>query len=391
MDPLVRLIIVAWCAIALLLPGFLVSAEERDHAIVINDTSLTSDAGINENIVCTPSNMNLTHDFVLNMWKKSREAIGLGNIALEGEGNAKTKKETTTILNSFYHSDTSIVAYPPGVNHKNTVLYARIYKCANELVGRNLANVGTRDRTAAVNSTIVLDIRKLEKMRQERPYIGKSKIFAFVRDPLERFLSGFTEIVYRLFDDETVLAKRMAKAANTTFVEPKDGDNVIDLAYAKRFVRDIVDMKLPAGNTIKNHLHHIRPMSAEFFAFPVEIRGHLEHFREDWEMLIEPAYEFAPDFHFQHDLAAGAHPTSSNFPLFKSGEVTGKYDKHDPNNARSAMRELLKDEPHYKKSLCLLFLMDYVCLPEYKLPSECMYLREERLTMETVLRKANGF
>ena len=50
------------------------------------------------------------------------------------------------------------------------------------------------------------------------------------------------------------------------------------------------------------------------------------------------------------------------------------------------MKELLQQQPEYKKALCALYLVDYVCLPEYALPPECAHLEETRMQAENSLR-----
>jgi hypothetical protein len=46
----------------------------------------------------------------------------------------------------------------------------------------------------------------------------------------------------------------------------------------------------------------------------------------------------------------------------------------DPNNARTALLELFREDVRYKRMVCQLLLLDYVCLPMYSLPKECEFL-----------------
>ena len=85
----------------------------------------------------------------------------------------------------------------------------------------------------------------------------------------------------------------------------------------------------------------------------------------------------------------GFHPTSEIHPRSKKSKGNPNPNiniKHrsnaesnavaDPGNVRPNLRLLFSKEVKYKRAICHLLLIDYVCLPEYPLPSDCLFLNE---------------
>lgn len=109
-------------------------------------------------------------------------------------------------------------------------------------------------------------------------------------------------------------------------------------------------------------------MSGALFEFNVNKVGHLEKFKKDWDTYIRPAYHINAEYNEKH----GAHPTSEIHPV--RNKNSARVSVVDPSHVRPTLRLLFEKEIKYKRALCHLLLIDYICLPEYPLPNDCLFL-----------------
>eukprot|EP01036_Dinobryon_divergens_P035423 gene35423-45896_t len=128
-------------------------------------------------------------------------------------------------------------------------------------------------------------------------------------------------------------------------------------------------------------MDHFFPLSGALFEFPLRAVGHLERFKEEWDTIIRPLYGITEEYNLRH----GYHPTSEIHPRNKKNKNTNSYSNSndmsiptagESNNVRSVLRLLFAKELKYKKAICHLLLIDYVCLPEYPLPIDCQFLND---------------
>ena len=81
---------------------------------------------------------------------------------------------------------------------------------------------------------------------------------------------------------------------------------------------------------------------------------------------------------FKYNSALGDHPTSEIHPNKKNNSDGKVFEDMaaDPNHVRAILRELFAKEVKYKRAICHFLLIDYVCLPEYPLPEDCLFLND---------------
>lgn len=187
---------------------------------------------------------------------------------------------------------------------------------------------------------------------------NEMKLFTFIRNPLEHFESGFTESIASYFH-----------------VHRSKGElkrEVVDEQMIQGFLNEF----LLYGNTSLYGRNHLVRMSTIFFEFDLHLIGHLDHLLDDWNTFIKPAYNLTLDF----NLKEGSHPTSIHHPFAKPA---------DPQLARGTLQKFLQENKNYKKAICRILLVDYVCLPEYSLPSDCLHLKTIRNYQMAKLREMN--
>eukprot|EP01035_Chromulina_nebulosa_P023634 gene23634-30647_t len=116
-------------------------------------------------------------------------------------------------------------------------------------------------------------------------------------------------------------------------------------------------------------MDHFFPLSGALFEFPLRAVGHLERFKEEWDTIIRPLYGITEEIHPRNkkNKNTNSYSNSNDMSIPTAGES---------NNVRSVLRLLFAKELKYKKAICHLLLIDYVCLPEYPLPIDCQFLND---------------
>ena len=135
----------------------------------------------------------------------------------------------------------------------------------------------------------------------------------------------------------------------------------------------------------KHASDHLSRMSGTFFNFDVDIVGHLESFKPDWQNKIVSAYPILQNFVF--NVNTGHHRTSVNHPSVKNRR---KQHLKDPQRTRHFYKLLLKSDLKVLRALCRMVLIDYVCFPEYSLPSECRDMNNDVLKVRQLLSVTNS-
>eukprot|EP00438_Fugacium_kawagutii_P008506 Skav210958 [mRNA] locus=scaffold713:353404:358088:+ [translate_table: standard] len=181
----------------------------------------------------------------------------------------------------------------------------------------------------------------------------KRRAFTFVRAPIARFISGYTEIEYRtraglewpIFDSlaeglrEYPVGSTLRAAA--FFEEGTEGTcDFVSFEVQEEFLRSGID----ANGHVRPQLEFLQPLSG--CSLPMDFIGKTEQAEEHWAKLFAMQNETVPKF--DSLLAVHSH---------------GDRDE-------DAMKTFLASSPKYTRALCWIYLGDFAVF-EYELPDEC--------------------
>jgi len=200
-------------------------------------------------------------------------------------------------------------------------------------------------------------------------YIESIRSFSFVRNPLQHFISGYSEVNFKgEYCDEGGTYRDFAMDS-------------VDRAFT--FVKDLVSGQLASGCWVIYHTFSMLGPLKQYNAVrgPVDFVWRLENFDEHWGQLEDLAGTSFPKF----DNTCGMHPesnASSGYPPRKAMEdvvslhrrLSGKFNNSQLVNksekgyekldtGRQAMRAMLALKPNVTLALnCAILLPDYLCL-----------------------------
>lgn len=157
------------------------------------------------------------------------------------------------------------------------------------------------------------------------------KVWTFVREPISRFVSGYTEVEFRNQNTEKI-QKRFKHALGTK----------------ERFREYVVSML--EGRRV-HAIFHTYSQSWIGTEFPVLNAGKIENMEEDWDSLQVWLGVRAPK---PFDKACSTHPTS-----------------RDPLGTTAAAHQALHEDPALLNALCALLLPDFLNF-HYELPTACL-------------------
>jgi len=192
----------------------------------------------------------------------------------------------------------------------------------------------------------------------QAPALGHGKIFSFtmVREPLDRFVSGFSEINVQ---DVGHFCKFLRPSSYE--LEALDSPK-----RALAFLHDLV-----AGNVARDCWvnWHVFSMLGPL-RFPSKLKGgmpylcKLEDFEQQWRLISEKAGVEFPAF----DHACGAHKTSSQQDYPPRSNMQKTVSLYLANRRSRAASMVLHQDPVARAALvCSVLLPDYVCFG-YALP-----------------------
>lgn len=160
----------------------------------------------------------------------------------------------------------------------------------------------------------------------------KASVFTFVRDPLTRFVSGYTETETR--NDALTFKSPFPMGSH---------QRALDFAtsvFAGKFVNGHINRQ------VQFLLHHLKECPLNF-----DFVGRIETYNQDVQRLGEKVGCDPSTFGFDHGV--GQHLSSK-----------------DPFNTTRAMRAVLQSRRSLMVELCRFYLLDYV-LFNYSLPLVC--------------------
>ena len=165
----------------------------------------------------------------------------------------------------------------------------------------------------------------------------KHRAFTFVRDPISRFISGYSEIEYRT---RTGLDWPIFGSLAKLLREYPVGSAVRAAAFFEEFLRSGIDV----NGHVRPQLEFLQPLSG--CSLPMDFIGKTERAEGHWAKLFELQNETVPEF--DSLLALHSH---------------GRRDEQ-------AMKTFLASSAKYMRALCWLYLGDFAVF-EYELPNEC--------------------
>lgn len=236
--------------------------------------------------------------------------------------------------------------------------------------------------------------RLLNKLKYNKTHGAPAKLsnfnktrfaFAFIRDPVKRFISGYSELEYRLNNKKITKDHKIP----TNIVLGKLGSQkrfkeffrvVLHSTGSKDFLQDLVmDFKL-----IVPQIGSLIDASKKEFKITDETPKihlyRLENFDEEWNNI-------ATESKFKRLNEIGLNKTlpplkSSSDPLNttkKAWELllpSLEEKKTIANGDTKKSIEIQDESIKYLKAICRIYLVDYICTG-YELPLPCQYLEEE--------------
>lgn len=207
-----------------------------------------------------------------------------------------------TQLDQFFGSSTSYWSGSTGhvgsIRYhfpKTTLDYIYVYKGGNEFIRCQVANAMSRYFKPATRSDH-LAVRPADKA------------FTFIREPASHFISGYSEVEFRL----------ASKTNQHLFKENpalKFGRAPINSpARARMFIRDALQLHFPPRHSM---FHHIDPMVSVLRAFittnkrSIDFVGRLESFENGWEQVKQIAGVAGTDILDFHPSCGKGHAGSN--------------------------------------------------------------------------------
>mmetsp|Transcript_1312 Transcript_1312/g.2930 ORF Transcript_1312/g.2930 Transcript_1312/m.2930 type:complete len:345 (-) Transcript_1312:63-1097(-) len=192
-----------------------------------------------------------------------------------------------------------------------------------------------------------------------------SHVFTFVREPLERFVSGFAEI------------ERTYRNPNFDFFRlAETGSHEQAQLFIDRFLEDGVMY----NGHVKPQSEFLPPFSASC-GLRMDFIGKVEDLSNDWSSILASQQCYGNPFR----TWLGQHPTHRE--TFAMSSIFG-VKLYETKKAETAMHSVLKsNDSVYLRAFCWLSLPDYVIF-DYQLPQQCQ--DEDILEVLQILQAANA-
>jgi hypothetical protein len=270
---------------------------------------------------------------LFSQWNLARLELGLGP--------AKMAIDITyLVLTDFYYTSHGAVTVRGRDNGPLT--YLMIWKCGNDAIRKNL--IAEEARLYDGNTTIIHD-KLFDKKESHTAASYSRKLalqfgrkdsppgFTFAREPSSHFVSGISEYYWRSFQKEFITADRL-----------------------QNILRDILAMthmnrEAPSPGPSYAYQHYFAMAGVLKPDYNLKQLGRLENFDRDWDEISDTYGMNFSSTRFNRSL--GRHESSD-----------------DPNGVKAAFKELFQRDVRYKRALCQLLFVDYVCF-NYELPPEC--------------------
>lgn len=336
--------------------------EELDH--VLGNTNSTD-------ILCHPDSPRLLSRFLIQRYADARYELGMASSISEYyiKRNFTYYDNMDFILVKFFSFSPDAILF---LTLNGVIIpYVRLFKCANEGISSNLyrltvAKPTVHFKTIRINAKSQSQYQFILSALQHLNNYNQTSLapsFTFVREPLQRFMSGFAETVYKHFTKFKI-------------INSFDGSPLkINSSLAKEYMIRMLNLEDPLHD-----IEHIYPMSGAFFQYEIPVVGFVETLKHDWESKIKPLYKINESY----NPNLGLHATSVFHPLTLEKKLQSS---RDPNNARAAIKHLFMNDRSFARAFCHLLLIDYICLPMYTLPETCAFLNTTRIVAMDFIRR----
>eukprot|EP00435_Cladocopium_sp_Y103_P071620 s321_g38.t1 len=234
-----------------------------------------------------------------------------------------------------------------GQSHGVAMYFRDVFKAVGLNLFANLQQVTTGFKRIPY-SQLCNEFRHTDPLRRTA--------FAFVRDPISRFMSGYEELEFRSrsglsWPTYNFLAK-LLKGHSV-------GSPERAVAFLEEFIRSGI-----------NTNGHVRPQTelllpAHACSMPMNVIGKVEQLEEDWARIFQLQNQTAPPF--DNSLAVDFHEPRDRLAMKMAFGLA----MADGSETRAAFsRNLTRNGARYLRALCWLFLADYGVF-DYELPDEC--------------------
>jgi len=234
------------------------------------------------------------------------------------------------------------------------------------------ASHGVRCTVSWVDSDVCCHLQGQQRrhMRQPAPTrerqlpAGRGQIlhFTFVREPLRRFISGYSEIEYRVSGSPQAPLYASCRSCYN-FLSQTNGTTRRAMAFVEDFMQGCVASRTCCQNTAKVGDMHVISQVGFVRAFlqrhnRLDFVGRLEHLADEWARIGEiipgwPVYDTSFDTqHAQTDAASGSPSRQAMDTLLAAPSSVGA-----------------SASPH-RTALCRVLLPDYSCFG-IPLPTDC--------------------
>lgn len=206
--------------------------------------------------------------------------------------------------------------------------YRHVYKAAGMAIKKNLALLSHKSSISFVDSAWRTQNLCNDLIRKKNSSSPKPVLFTFVRDPMEKFIAGYTEL------------------ASRGVIDAFRGSKVGTVEHAMLFLDNVFHGSCDNGHVLLQVQSMMGPACESRFDFI----GKVEGFKPHW-----------------HKLGEAAGCTDKLYWPRNWGRAPG----HDDKGAGAAIRmALAADGGRLARSLCVWLLPDYMAL-DYPFPEPC--------------------
>ena len=267
-----------------------------------------------------------------------------GGISMPLSEQQQHQRRQMMFLNRFY------TASPTGVRlyeiMGTPVVYLEMWKVASETINNHFiyhANNKTRMRwkyREQMRNYSYTTVRSYQRDLDKFYGGARPKIFTFVRNPISRFVSALGESYFRRW----VPRQNISRLTSWELL-----DYSVDTTKARWLLDAVITGDVEVITEHFDHIDHFFPMSNRLREFLPDYVGRLETMAADWKLLQPLLGIDIPD---------------------PSASTRNHASSQDPFSLVRSVKQVLKEDPRYLRSLCALLWRDFVCF-SLPFPAEC--------------------
>jgi len=270
---------------------------------------------------------------------------------------------------SIFNTTDDVMAFMSCSDADDLVLFYRhIWKAAGHSIFENLRADGNR---AAPNA--FKNIGSAEFCANFDPRNSRHFAFTFVRDPISRFLAGYSEIEKRVREQRPGFESLIK-----TLEQYPAGSVLRATAFFQQFLKDGIN----GDGHVKPQVEYLG--QSQGCSVPMHFVGRVENITIDWPRMFHDAHCDHPG---SFDTAIGLHPNDPKdrssmealiwppqeyqpFVLASTDEVTSAATSLQRREVASMQEVLTKTSALHLRTLCWIYLPDFVVF-RYEPPQLC--------------------